>query len=164
MQKRHLPQISGPERELTVIISQTHSHKHLLLCLTSTDNSVQAEREKHYPNSTARFIVVGTILYLIRNGTWLKLSPYKRESLLCVCVCVCVVCVCVVLCVCVVCVWWCVCVVCCVCVCVLCVCVCGFMWFRGPQQICIMTLGIDRVLQLKVFYEEHAYIPVIQTY
>ncbi len=63
---------------------------------------------------------------------------------LCVCVCVCVVCVCV-----------------CVCVCVWCVCVCGFMWFMRTQ-ICIMTWVWQRYYNLKVVYEDTAYVPVIQ--
>ncbi len=46
------------------------------------------------------------------------------------------------------------------CVCV-CVCVCGFMWFMRTQ-ICIMTWVWQRYYNLKVFYEDTAYVPVIQ--
>ncbi len=48
----------------------------------------------------------------------------------------------------------------CVCVCV-CVCVCGFMWFMRTQ-ICIITWVWQRYYNLKVFYEDTAYVPVIQ--
>ncbi len=47
-----------------------------------------------------------------------------------------------------------------VCVCV-CVCVCGFMWFMRTQ-ICIITWVWQRYYNLKVFYEDTAYVPVIQ--
>ncbi len=42
-----------------------------------------------------------------------------------------------------------------------CVCVCGFMWFMRTQ-ICIMTWVWQRYYNLKVFYEDTAYVPVIQ--
>ncbi len=45
----------------------------------------------------------------------------------------------------------------CVCVCVL----CGFMWFMRTQ-ICIMTWVWQRYYNLKVVYEDTAYVPVIQ--
>ncbi len=47
-----------------------------------------------------------------------------------------------------------------VCVCV-CVCVCGFMWFMRTQ-ICIMTWVWQRYYNMKVVYEDTAYVPVIQ--
>ncbi len=115
------------------------------------------------------------------------LCVLKRNVFVCVCVCVCVcveresVCVwererererereCVCVCVCV-CErareWVCVCVCVCVrereseCVCV-CVCVCGFMWFMRTQ-ICIITWVWQRYYNLKVFYEDTAYVPIIQ--
>ncbi len=92
-------------------------------------------------------------------STWVSLCVR-----VCVCVCACVwvcVCVCVSVCACV-----CVCVRVSVCVCVsvcawVCVCVCGFMWFMRTQ-ICIITWVWQRYYNLKVFYEDTAYVPVIQ--
>ncbi len=82
------------------------------------------------------------------------ISAKWEQDIVCVCVCVCErVCVCV-----------CVCVRervrVCVCVCV-CVCVYWFMWFTGTQ-ICIITWVWQRYYNMKVFYEDTAYVPVIQ--
>ncbi len=87
--------------------------------------------------------------FILRTPDSLNGSP-----VVCVCVCVCV------------CVWvwvWerereivCVCV--CVCVCER---VCGFMWFTRTQ-ICLITWVWQRYYNLKVFYEDTAYVPVIQ--
>ncbi len=57
----------------------------------------------------------------------------------CVCVCVCVLCVCV-----------------CVCVCVL------LVFVVYGDKICLITWVWQRYYNLKVFYEDTAYVPVIQ--
>ncbi len=42
-----------------------------------------------------------------------------------------------------------------------CVCVYWFLWFTGTQ-ICLITWVWQRYYNLKVFYEDTAYVPVIQ--
>jgi len=65
MQNRHLTQISGPERELTEIISQTHSHRHLLRTII-----LRKQREKHYTppqKLNSKIHCCWNILYLIKE-------------------------------------------------------------------------------------------------
>ncbi len=102
-----------------------------------------------------------------RNTAKVRLTTAK----VCVCVCVrvCVsVCACVRVCVCV-CVSECVCVSVCVCVCVcqsvcvcVCVCVCVLVFVVYGDKICLITWVWQRYYNLKVFYEDTAYVPVIQ--
>ncbi len=90
MQKRHLPQISGPERELTVIISQIHSHQHLLLCLTSAIILCKQRKRSTTQTQQQDALLLEHFILNKENGTWLKLSPYKERLFVCVCVCLCV--------------------------------------------------------------------------